>query len=71
MFMSIVCECVMLLFFVSFLAKQCDHGYYSTGAVALKQSSPSSCIQKLKRKEKALILYAERTIEVWYESFEV
>jgi len=54
----VVCECIMLLFFVSFYAKQCDHGYYFAGAghsVALKQFSLSSCLQELTRKETHLL----------------
>jgi len=52
----VVRECVMLLF-LTFLCKtmwSTAHGYYFAGAghsVALKQFSPSSCIQELMRKE--------------------
>jgi len=57
----VVRECVMLLFFCIFLYKamwSTAHRYYSAVAdhsVALKQSSPSSCIQELMSKETYLL----------------
>jgi len=53
-----------MLFICTFLCKamwSTAHGYYSAGAghsVALKQFSPSSCIQKLMRKETYLLTKA-------------
>jgi len=79
MFMSIVWMCHVAVFCI-FLCKAmwCTaHGYYSASAghsVALKQFSPSSCIQELMRKDlfinkntkhiyAALMLYTERSIK--------
>jgi len=64
-------------FFVSFCAKQCDvqpHRYYFACAghsVALKQFSPSSCIQELIRKENYLLTKTYVIYKIYLCNFNV